>query len=93
MAGHFSAQIPGFMDKNLETLRGVLTPLKNKKVTWDRSSQSMEKHVPNHQPDTLLLNYYITINLCGNKSKYSMIQSQLTQFLTMAMASTKGRNY
>ena len=27
------------------------TSLKNMKVSWDDSSQYMEKHVPNHQPD------------------------------------------
>ena len=37
---------------------GIPTPLKNMKVSWDYSSQYMEIHkihVPNHQPDYMLI--------------------------------------
>ena len=42
------AYLSGRIPKKL--VGGIPTPLKNLKVSWDYSSQYMEKNVPNHQP-------------------------------------------
>ena len=51
----------GYFGDDLLSLVGGLNPSeKYEFVRWDDYSQSMEKHVPNHQPDISLtiINHY-----------------------------------
>ena len=63
----------------------VSTPLKNMKVSWDDSSQYMEKkHVPNHQPNIYFNETYIYIcwdePLASVRQNFAMIANLPVMF-------------